>query len=95
MGHRNPDRVPLHVRRNRGETVGKMIAEKWDVISICRTCQLIMQVDLRMIVLAKGPNVSLWNRKARCRRLSFFMAAQEISKSIPGSGRNSRKSSVA
>jgi hypothetical protein len=29
-----------------------------------------MQVDLALIIQVKGPGVSLWNRKARCRRLA-------------------------
>jgi hypothetical protein len=69
MGHRNPDRVPLAYRRARCETVEQMRAERWDVISKCARCELIMQVDLGLIIKVSGPRVSLWNRKARCRRL--------------------------
>ena len=69
MGHRNPDRVPIAYHRPSCETVEKMARERWDVISVCGKCGLIMQVDLAVIVRVKGPGVSLWNRKARCRRL--------------------------
>jgi len=69
MGNRNPDRVPLSHRRSRCKTVADMLAQGWDVISECRTCGLMMQVDLDLIAWRKGAKTSLWNRKARCRRL--------------------------
>jgi hypothetical protein len=46
-----------------------MLRERWDVISKCRTCGLMMRTDLRVIARLSGPSVTLWNRKARCRRL--------------------------
>jgi hypothetical protein len=69
MGSRNPDRVPITMRRSRCETVAGMIGEHWDVISKCSTCGLIMQVDLALVARVKGAKTSLWGRKQRCRRL--------------------------
>lgn len=69
MGYRNPDRVSIRERYARGKTVAEMARERWEVISVCRTCNLMMMVDLRLIAYVRGPNVSLWNRRARCRRL--------------------------
>jgi hypothetical protein len=46
-----------------------MARDRWDVISKCEKCGLMMQVDLKLIAFVSGPKVSLWNRKARCRRL--------------------------
>lgn len=69
MGSRNPDRVSLVARRAKCETVAQMIEQGWDVVSKCRRCELMMQVDLRVIAIVKGPNFSLWNRYGRCRRL--------------------------
>ncbi len=69
MGHRNSDRVPIAYRRARCETVAQMRRDRWDVISKCEACGLIMRVDLALIIRVRGPAVSLWNRKARCRRL--------------------------
>ena len=69
MGHRNPDRVSIQQRYARGRTVADMAREHWEVISVCRTCGLMMLADLKLIAYVKGPNVSLWNRRARCRRL--------------------------
>ncbi|MDO8912275.1 MAG: hypothetical protein Q8N10_03190 [Phenylobacterium sp.] len=69
MGTRNPDRVPLHMRRAKCETVVQMIEQRWDVLSKCMSCSLIMQVDLRVIARVKGPTYSLWDRSARCKRL--------------------------
>ncbi len=71
MGHRNPDRVPLAYRRQRCETVERMRRDGWDVISRCEKCALIMRVDLGLVIRVSGPSVSLWNRKARCRRLGL------------------------
>jgi hypothetical protein len=59
----------MAVRRQRCETVEKMRRDRWDVISSCGKCGLIMRVDLSLVIQVSGPNVSLWNRKARCRRL--------------------------
>jgi hypothetical protein len=69
MGHRNSDRVPIAYRRARCETVAQMRRDRWDIISRCEACGLIMRVDLTLIIRVRGPAVSLWNRKARCRRL--------------------------
>ena len=69
MGSTNLDRVPLYRRRSRCESVGEMIAQAWDVHARCRTCGLVVQVDLRVIAVVKGPGFSLWNRYSRCRRI--------------------------
>lgn len=69
MGQRNPDRIPLRDRYENGRDVAGMIKHGWDALSICRSCQLTMPVDLKLIAYVRGPKVSLWNRKAKCRRL--------------------------
>ena len=69
MGSRNADRVPITVRRSKCETVEAMHRAGWDVLSKCETCGLIMRVDLVLVARISGPMTSLWNRKARCRRV--------------------------
>lgn len=69
MGTKNPDRVPLAYRRARCETVADMLAQGWEVISSCRTCNIELRTDLKLIALVRGPETSLWNRNARCKRL--------------------------
>jgi hypothetical protein len=69
VGRANPDRVGLRARYEKGRTVADMAREGWEVISYCERCGLMMLVDLRLIALVSGPRVTLWNRKARCRRL--------------------------
>ncbi|MGA0603511.1 hypothetical protein ACO2Q3_22580 [Caulobacter sp. KR2-114] len=69
MGQRNIDRAPIRMRYHHGRTVADMLGNRWQVISKCRTCGLIMLVNLRLVVVVSGPGVSLWNRRARCRRL--------------------------
>ncbi len=69
MGHRNPDRVPISIRRQRCETVAQMQRDHWDVISHCEKCGLSMVVDLALVARVTGPETSLWNRKNRCRRI--------------------------
>jgi hypothetical protein len=59
----------MRVRRDKCESVEAMRREGWDVISRCQQCGLIMQVNLALIIRVRGPGVSLWNRKERCRRL--------------------------
>ena len=69
MGNRNPALIPIRMRRPMCETVEAMRRQGWDVISHCQKCGLIMAVDLTRIIRLRGPDVSLWNRKARCRRM--------------------------
>jgi len=68
MPPRNPDRVPISYRRSRCETVGDMLREGWEVISKCRTCGLMMPLDLALVAKVKGAKTSLWNRTQRCKR---------------------------
>ena len=49
MGIRNHDRWPAEEWRRSAETVSKMKAAGWDVISYCRVCHLTMRVDLALI----------------------------------------------
>jgi hypothetical protein len=69
MGHRNADRVSIIERRSKCETVTRMIAQRWDVITRCLRCGLIIQADLALISRVSGPDTSLWNRRPRCRKL--------------------------
>jgi hypothetical protein len=46
-----------------------MIREGWDVISRCPACGLMMRTDLQLIGRETGAGISLWNRRAPCRRL--------------------------
>lgn len=69
MGSRNADRIPLSDRYTLAATVGDMITRRWEVISKCRVCGLMMVVDLAMVAREAGPKTSLWNRTQRCRRI--------------------------
>ncbi|HLK15667.1 MAG TPA: hypothetical protein VKT78_12765, partial [Fimbriimonadaceae bacterium] len=55
--------------RRRSETVSDLLRDHIEVISVCTKCDLKMPVDLRLVARVSGPRTSLWNRKARCRRL--------------------------
>jgi hypothetical protein len=59
----------MAIRRQRCETVAEMLRDRWEVISHCEHCGLIMTVNLRLVARVSGPSTSLWNRKIRCRRL--------------------------
>ena len=69
MGTKSPARIPLAMRRRGCETVEQMQRAGWDVVSHCTRCGLVMRVNLRAVMKVAGPRLSLWNRKARCRRL--------------------------
>jgi hypothetical protein len=69
MGSRNRDRIPLVYRRSKCETVTDMRRAGWDVLSRCDACGLVMRVDLALIETVSGPATSLWNYRARCRRV--------------------------
>lgn len=69
MGSRNPDRIPIRMWREHVETLWDMQQRGWQVISHCRTCGLMMAVDLDVLIWKMGARASLWNRKPPCRRL--------------------------
>jgi hypothetical protein len=69
MGTKSPARIPLAMRRKGCETVEQMHRANWDVLSRCDACALVMRVNLAAIIKVNGPQFSLWNRKARCRRI--------------------------
>jgi|SRR5580693_8103883 hypothetical protein len=69
MDSRNPDRLPISIRRQRCESVAQMQRDRWEVISCCEKCGLNMVVDLALVARVSGPDTSLWNRKARCRQI--------------------------
>jgi hypothetical protein len=69
MGQWNAERWAPEAWRAGTETVGQMQANRWEVTSRCEVCGLAMRVDLNVIVQVKGPRVSLWNRRAPCRRI--------------------------
>ena len=69
MGLKSHDAWPVEQWRASAESVSDMKAQSWAVRSYCRSCQLLMDADLDIIILRKGPRTSLWNRQARCRRI--------------------------
>ncbi|MET0295361.1 MAG: hypothetical protein ABW042_10130 [Phenylobacterium sp.] len=69
MPRRNPARIPLAARRATCEGVEAMRRQGWDVISHCPACGLTMRVDLAALAILKGSDFSLWDRRARCRRI--------------------------
>jgi hypothetical protein len=83
MGSRNPDRVPISVWRARVETVADMQRERWQVISQCGACRLKMDVNLSTIARLRGPETSLWDRKAPCRRIGCHGEVSFLAR-VPG-----------
>jgi hypothetical protein len=69
MGRKNIDRIPITDRFGEGQTVAHMAVAGWEVLSKCRTCGLMMVVDLKVVAKVSGPSTSLWNRKSHCRRI--------------------------
>ena len=85
MGRPNNDRIPIWRRRSKVETVGDMLRERWNVVSKCGSCGLVMKVDLRLIAKVSGPRTSLWNRRPRCRRM-YCGGHVEFQARVPGVG---------
>jgi hypothetical protein len=69
VGRKNFDRWPPEAWRRSAENVARMRAKGWTVLAYCPVCQLTMAVDLGLIERLRGPEFSLWNRQAPCRRL--------------------------
>jgi hypothetical protein len=85
VGRRNIDRVHISEFRNRVATVADMQSQRWDVISKCRVCGLMMAVDLVLIARTTGPKTILWNRLARCKRIGC-QGHVEFQGRAPGAG---------
>jgi hypothetical protein len=83
MGSRNLDRVPIREWRRKVETVADMLRERWDVVSKCQACGLMMQTNLRLVARVSGPETSLWNRKEPCRRLGCAGHVEFLAR-VPG-----------
>jgi len=67
MGRKNIDRIPITEWRQSCSTVTKMRARGWEVVSRCRSCHLVMDVDLERMALELGPDFCLWDRQPPCR----------------------------
>jgi hypothetical protein len=85
LGRKNIDRVHISHFRHRVATVADMQARRWDVISRCRVCGLMMTVDLPLIAKHSGPKTILWNRLARCKRIGC-QGHVEFQARFPGRG---------
>ena len=68
MASRNVDRLSVRDWRPRVETVAAMRRERWEVVAKCPRCALTMKVDLARVARERGPQASLWDRDAPCRR---------------------------
>ncbi len=69
MSTKKPERIPFQHFHFQSRMVGLMIENGWTVISQCEKCQLQTTVDLDLIVTVKGPQVTLWNRRQRCKKV--------------------------
>jgi hypothetical protein len=69
MGQKNADRIPVAFYRASVVNVADMMRHRWDVVSKCTACGLLMQLDLALVARPSGPKAVLWNRKQRCRRI--------------------------
>lgn len=68
MGARNIDRITASGWRQKCEFVWEMIAEAWRVEAYCPLCFDRRRVDLVELARRRGPEFSLWNVRAPCRR---------------------------
>lgn len=51
------------------ETVERMAKAGWGLRTRCDKCRLELNLSWRVVIMVLGPNYSLWNRKARCRKV--------------------------
>jgi len=68
MGRRNYEHWTARDWRAAGGTIEAMRLQGWSVVAVCGACDLVMAVNLDHLVKLCGPELSLWNRRARCRR---------------------------
>lgn len=69
MTTRGPDTFSTTELRHACETVGRMDQCNWNVISECLKCGLRLHVSLPVVIKAKGPDYSLWDRTTRCKKV--------------------------
>lgn len=48
-------------------TIGEMLATRVPVMVECTLCKCNLTIDLALLIAAKGPDYSLFNRRCRCR----------------------------
>lgn len=68
MGARNKDRFTTADWREACPTVARIRQANWEVLAVCRVCDLQLVADLDTIERKKGPDFSLWGETSRCRR---------------------------
>jgi hypothetical protein len=85
VGRKNIGRLPISHFRARVATVADVPEQRWDVISKCPVCGLMMAVDLALIAKHSGPKTILWNRLARCKRIGC-QGQIEFQARFPGRG---------
>lgn len=69
MGARHVDNIPIAAAWPQTDRVVVMLELDWKVMSTCRRCGLQLHVDLRTVIKTNGPDFSLWNAKAKCRKV--------------------------
>lgn len=69
MGSRNLDRISVAERRNQAETVADMWKRRWRIRVQCEACGVELTVNLLNLIKLNGPDLSLWFKSTRCRRI--------------------------
>lgn len=69
MGGLNADRVTSPPNQAQALTLGWMADLGWQMRARCRTCELLLEVDVPGLVRMHGRDAIWWGRHPRCRRV--------------------------
>lgn len=79
MGYKKPTMRGLAHHLSTPTTISQMRRDHWVVMARCTTCQLDLRLDLGILIRLNGPDLTLFGRDCRCRRMAcpgrmIFMA---------------------
>ncbi len=69
MGFRAYEHRPLAYHLATPVSASEMRRRGWVVMARCQACQLDLRIDLNLMVRLNGPDLILFGRTCRCRRL--------------------------
>ncbi len=69
MGFRKHENRPLSYHLATPVSVSEMRQRGWVVMARCQACQLDLRIDLDLVVRLNGPDLVLFGKSCRCRRM--------------------------
>ncbi|MNJ26784.1 hypothetical protein D3C77_212740 [compost metagenome] len=69
MGFLKYENRPLSHHLTTPVSIAEMRRRRWVILARCRDCHLDLRIDLDLMVRLNGPNLVLFGKTCRCRRM--------------------------